>query len=425
MKKVLVTLVAVLLVMATVLTLTACGETQKGPATSVSQYKSGDGYQTINDQLTWEKINSFPIVSDSTTIAEGRKMVVDFFRFCKTALWIPADTYEYKISSSHTNNQKIEGGTIYGGLPYVSLGSGSIYRLMDYMDEATGVVDVLKAGAKTTLFGNQCSFGSYWGFGRVINSADYNWTVNMVLKSGFIPLGNYTYDTTIEKFSAYITTTKILEDNGQELMNECYALLKQGDGIVYYTTAGHVVMIASDAVVVRDANGKIDAGKSYVTVIEQTANHTQATNSKGDTYQYEAAVDDKWNFQKLFNDSYIPFTFAEWTGADKIEKPTYTFSHSGDTITKEQLHSASVTSNYGMSDIYALVYDSNGNEIYKLACRASLAGMKELVFKESSFEIDTWGTLDGLNAKKDYTVKIIAQSSTGDRPVLWEGKLAL
>ena len=417
MKRVLSVLLAVLILATAVLTLVGCEEKQNGPATYVSAYKSKGEYQTINDPLTWDKINAFPIVSDQTTIEEGRNMVVDFFRFAKTALWIPSETYEY------VPGMFIEGGTIFGGLPYVSLASGSIYRLMDYMDPETHVVDIEKGGVKPTLFGNQCSFGSFVGYGRVINSVEGNWTSGMVIKKGYVPVGGYTYDD-ISSFGGAHTTTNILDQIGQEKMNECYALLKHGDGIVYYTTAGHVVMISGDAHVEYGPDGKIDAGKSYVTVIDQTGTIAQATSEAGETYNYEANVDAKMTFLRLFEKHYLPFTFAEWEGTDPIEKSETTYSHTGDTISLDQLYGSKVTSNYAIGDIYAQIFDKNGNEVYKLARRAEEAGLEELDFKKAGFEMEEWGSLEDLDGKKEYTVKISAQLYTGERPVLWEGKLA-
>ena len=82
MKKAVTVMLALLLAVTLVATLVACGEEkQEGPATSVSAYKSKGDWQEIGKPLTWEAINSFPIVSDATTIEEGRQMVVDFFRF--------------------------------------------------------------------------------------------------------------------------------------------------------------------------------------------------------------------------------------------------------------------------------------------------------------------------------------------------------
>ena len=35
-----------------------------------------------------------------------------------------------------------------------------------------------------------------------------------------------------------------------------------------------------------------------------------------------------------------------------------------------------------------------------------------------------WGSYENLNAADGYTVKVVAQLATGERPTLWEGKLA-
>lgn len=59
-----------------------------------------------------------------------------------------------------------------------------------------------------------------------------------------------------------------------------------------------------------------------------------------------------------------------------------------------------------------------------MARRAEETSMKKLEFKKSGFEMDYWGDVEDLDPKKDYTVKVYCQISTGERPVLWEGKLA-
>jgi hypothetical protein len=258
----------------------------------------------------------------------------------------------------------------------------------------------------------------------VINSADYNWTENMVVKSGFLRVGPYTYDDMIVGLGAGNTTTQIIEANGAETMYESYAELKAGDGIVYWTTAGHVVMIATDAVVVRDGNNKIDPEQSFVTVIDQGQSWANGVNGGGDKYQYQNRVDGKLSFTTMLKEGYyIPFTFAEWTGADPIEDTVTTFSHSGDTITLSQLFNSTVSSNYGLSDIYAYFYDADGNEVCKVANHVPEAGYKELRFYKQGGTVFTWGNPDELNPADGITVKIVAQLATGERPTLWEGKL--
>lgn len=397
----------------------------KGPTKDVSAYNSGSGFETVNDPLSWEAINKFPIVHDGMTIDEGKALVVDFFRYCKTAVWMPDSSYDYKIKDANTESEHIEGYVKYGGLPYISLGSGNIYRLMDYMDPETAVVDLQAAGLKPKLFGNQCSFGSYVGAGRVINSAKYSWTKGMTPMNGFVPVGDYEIRNDVQNFSngGYSTIT-VMEENGPEKMYEAYAGLKKGDSIVYYTTAGHVVMISEDAYVERTADGKVDPVKSYVTVIDQTPGHSEMSNAAGDTFAYEKNVDAKWTFQKLFQGKYVPYTFKEWLGTDPIESSKTTFSHTGETISLQQLYGSVVESNYGVMDIYASVYNANGVEVYKIAIRAQETAINSLKFKSTGYDLDVWGTEENIYADQKYTVKVYAQISTGERPVLWEGPLA-
>lgn len=429
LKRILAVVLVLLLTTALLVSMAACGENGETKGESVkkdpvSKFDSGTGWTEIAQPLSWEAINAFPIKSKDMSITDARQLCVDFFRFTKTAVWIPNENYDFFHDYGNTKADQLIGGSVYGGLPYISVASGSIYRLMDFMDEETGVVDVVAAGENPKVFGNQCSFGAYWGWARVINSPDYNWTENMVLKSGFLRLGDYEYDDILVGLSAGYGTDEILEENGREKMYECYALLKAGDGIVYFTTAGHVVMIATDAVVVRDASGKIDPEQSYVTVIDQGQSWANATNAGGDQYQYQNSVDAKRTFTKLFDGNYMPFTYKEWTGEDPIEDTVTTFSHSGDTISLSQLFNSTVKSNYGLSDIYAYFYDADGNEVCKIANHVPEAGYKELRFYKQGGTVYTWGDPDKLSPADGYTVKIVAQLGTGERPTLWEGKLA-
>ena len=430
MKKLLIAMLALLLFL---VALAACGEkAEDAPkeTTYVSKYKSGDGFQEVKKPVSWEDINSYPIKQANMDITEARMICVNFLRYAKTACWIPSDNYDiWSDAKIHTDGtppaRSLTGGEIYGGLPYIGYATGSIYRLMDYIDEETGVVNMEKAGAVPEAFGNQCANGAYVGFARVINSPYYTITEDMVLKNGFLRVGPYKYADILVGYSDAYGTDEICAENGREQMFESYAGLKAGDGIVYYTTAGHVVMVASDAVVVRLPDGRIDSNASYITVLDQTATWTTGTNEAGDKYTYEANVDAKWSFEKLYGGSYLPFTFKEWTGEDPIEETEVTCSHSGDTITLDQLYNTSVTSNYYIMDLYAQIFDEHGNEVFKMASRPiRKCSVKEFRFYRAGAGMDFWGDTDKLDPKKEYTVKIYMQLGTGERPTLWEGKLA-
>ena len=104
MKKALTLLLALLLTAVVAVTFVACGEKEdagNGEVTYVSKYKSDAGFMDITaDMVSWEGINSIPIKTANMDITEARKLCVDFFRYAKTALWIPDDTYEYYQGNS-------------------------------------------------------------------------------------------------------------------------------------------------------------------------------------------------------------------------------------------------------------------------------------------------------------------------------------
>jgi hypothetical protein len=124
----------------------------------------------------------------------------------------------------------------------------------------------------------------------------------------------------------------------------------------------------------------------------------------------------------------MPFTFAEWLGTDPIEETELNFSHSGETTSLSQLRESVITCNYGLSDAYVIIKDQDGKEAYKQAIRPRKMNQKEMTFafeQESDEEYrTTWGTTDSLDKTKEYTVEIIVQVATGERPTLWTGKLA-
>lgn len=429
MKKVFVTLLALLLAATMALSLVACGgedESAGGPTTSVSAYKSEGEYTELSEMVSWDAINAFPIKKTDMPLDEARQLCVDFFRYCKTALWIPAESWDFTHHDNGEGPDTLEAGVVYGGLPYVGLASSAIYRVLDYMDPQTGVVDITTAGQYQRMFGNQCANGAYQGWSRVINSSQYNGTPKMTMANGFYRVGDYYYQDALTGWSDAYGTDECAKENGEKKLFEAYALMKHGDGIVNYTTSGHVVMIATDPVVVRGADGHIDPAQSYVTVIDQTPQWGNGTSAGGDQYTYQANVDTKWNFMKLFQGHYLPFTYAEWLGTDPIEETEISFGHEGDSITTKELLSAKITCNYHIYDSYAIIRDKKGNEVVKLATHNAGASQYEMKFSKMVTETNVvWGEWDSLQPGKDYTVEIVSQLGTGERPTLWSGKLVV
>lgn len=265
----------------------------------------------IKQKLTWEAINSFPVKYADMPIAERRQLCVDFFNFSKTALWTPKEDLTFYLSGGSSSTYTLKEGTIYGGIPYMTVSSGSVYRLMDFIDESTGVVDAHKymvgepdangaySNAAMKYFAGQCSYTSFWGWARVINDANYGTTYSAVPMEGFKLLGTYpgcsldtlaswesqgktctssapcnncsscnsVIDNTPEVLATLSgqtlpaskdenTNLRSVAEADRQTVYKNYALMEKGDGIVYITTAGHFAMCTSDAYVV-DTDGNV------------------------------------------------------------------------------------------------------------------------------------------------------------------------
>lgn len=414
-------LTALFCCLAMVLALVSCGDeiivtstenTDNATAAEVS-------HPAVTDVLTWDKINAFPIANSDMSNEELRALCVDFFRFMQTFAWTPSEAFTYTIESS-SEDVILHPDKIYGGLPYVSVASGNIYRLMDWYDPETGVVDVTEAKKTPALFGSQCSIGAYWAWGRVVNDANYTWTEGMVEKNGFQRVGPYTYREGLETLgSADYNTVAIVKENGEQTMFQSYAQMKPADGMVYFTTAGHVVMISSTPHVEYKEDGTIDGDKSYVTYIDQSSLWSDAKQTDGTPYSVQSRVDAQRSFQTIFNGAYIPFSLPELDGRATVEPSVTTLSYTGEgSITLTDLKESHVTSNYGISDVYIVIKDASAKEVFRRVARASTAAVKDIDLSKSVFE-----TSFGKYAGADYTVEILCRISTGELVNVFEGKL--
>ena len=419
-------IIAILLCLAAIVSMTACGGS--GASGDQTNYRFPDvkvddyDYPEIKDKLSWDKINAFPVKTADMTVQEMRQLCVDFFRFTKTVVWTPNDNVHY-VKNNNGSEDDIFKGNIYGGFPYIGGGGcGNVYRAMDYYDTETGVMDVARAAKDIALFGNHCSSTAYSGWGRVINSAKYGYTMSMTQFNGFLRVGPYTYDDMLLSYAKQTNTIQICEQNGMDTMFESYAQMHLADGLVnYLESGGHVIMVSCEPVVVYDAEGKIDGTQSYITMIEQHQIWEEMTNEAGDTFMAEKSVDAKRTFLQLYNSSYLPFTFAEFLGTNPVEETEVKSSLSGDTVTWNEVQTSNVTANYGVSDVYAVVTNSKGEEVCRFVSRADSAGKTELSFRPDGDTVDSWGTLDV--SKGDFTVEIQAQLSTGERLTAYTGKL--
>ena len=412
------------LLFALALLLVGCGEAAPEvttPTTQETRPVDTYPYPEIHQKLTWDAINAQPVKRADMTIQEMREACVSFMRFSKTALWTPSEDLRFIRNYKGVPDEMLK-GNIYGGLPYISGGTGNVYRMMDYLDEETGVMDLPRAAKTPWCFGNQCSYGAYWAWGRIMSSARYDSTVEIVVANNFVRVGPYTYDDSIPAWSKTLTTAKVCQENGEQVMYASYAAVQPADGLVYFTSGGHVIMCAAlPHVEYLPGTGEIDGDNSYLLIVDQFQDWKEGTNEQGDTFLFKKYIDRKMTFRQLYNGSHLPFTFKEFMGTVPVAETVCAFSFTGDTITVGQLFEGTVTSNYGMSDIYATVKNAGGEEIYRHAVRIRRGGTKVLQLIPEGDNTDSWGTLDV--SKGEFTVEVTAQLSTGERPTVYQGRL--
>lgn len=325
-----------------------------------------------------ERLANIPIARPDMTEDELRKICVDFINLQSEFTYtLPFDTDCYV--SSQKKDRILRKGIVHAGIPYITVGSGSLYRVAEFYDEKTGMIseeaDYLK---DTHYFGNACSGSAGIAWSRVVNSADIGYTMNMCASRGCIPLGDIKYDFSISCFDRgknnpdLWTSRRICDDNGEQVMYEAYAMAKPADGAV--TGEGHVRMFTKPSIVVRNSDGTINGDESYVIMGEQVCytsnpNHIRMTED-GSHYIAQGCVDIQYSFKNMFDTNYIPFTFAEFLGTKKVDIAEVFISDKKDVYTAENIRDLTVSSNYNISDVFFNVTDEEGNVIYKHVYRA-------------------------------------------------------
>jgi len=419
-------IIAILLCLCTLLSLASCSAGIKTPAATDSEERTvteekkteekkeqqTQKYPAVTDKLTWDRINALPKASADMTEDELRDAVLKYFELAQTFAWTPDKGYQYIITTSD-KSVTLPSKQIYGGMPYVTNGLGNLYRWMDFYDPETGVMYLSKTASPKQI-GNQCSYGTFWAWSRVSNSLGYFYTSSMTFANGCIPVGPYKYDLTKEKFSKEDQTGDVCTANGDQIMFRSYAMLKPADGMVHYSTAGHVIMCSSKPVVKYNADGTINGDESYTTYLDQGSKWREMEQSDGTKYRVQGGVHTKITFSSLLKSGYIPFTIKEFLGTDPVEKAEAKLSiEVGESITAKELREAKVTTNYTISHCVTTVLDKDGKEIYRYSSYQDLG--KEMV---ASYEADLSKSVFpaslSAHAGKGNTVKVSVWVGSGD-----------
>lgn len=335
--------------------LCACG------ATPASDSTTEPVQQTVNlpKKLLVSQVTGIPVATNDMSKAELRQMVVDFFELQMSFQWLTnLDITDYDLTNLKSKLDKnVTTDAVYGGIPYQSLGTGNLYRWLEYYDETTGIVDLATAAAENGGYGegaaifdqeydadgkltykkyrvlqamfNQCSSSSVWAWGRVVNSVRFGWSWDNSAYRGLIPVGcfDYGYDhegkhygiTEIDTFrksenhpKTYTTSDAIdtiTNNDGYYAIYECYAQCKPGDVLI---RNGHVMMV-KEVATKYTKSGKLDFTNSKIIALEQIeAWASSGTKVDGRPYYGQGRTIASYTFDELKNEGYLPFTCAEF-----------------------------------------------------------------------------------------------------------------
>lgn len=377
--------VVFLLCLGTLLSLTACGNSD-APATTTAgkDYSAFSGI--VADPNTWlEEFEALPIANENMTTDELRQLAVDAFRADLSFQWTPnkdvSYTYIYGGEDAPVN---LPVGMAYSGLCYAAglergdCSSGNIHKLLYYYDRETGVLDVEAMGDKLIgIITSACSYGAMQGWNRVSNSHGLNnmKTYNMY-DSNIVPVGPYTYEPYVYdyNFESKIASAQIIAFNGEQTMFESYAQMQPADGL-YTSPQWHVVMCSGAPVVVRNSDGSINPDESYITLCGQGNDGTHLSEKlitkqeNGVDLCKLGSVDYKQTFRQILDSGYIPFTIPEFVGKDPVEPGDAWLGNqlsrieNGTQMTVAEIFTKQVHANYNPCNVIVIVKDPAGNEL--------------------------------------------------------------
>ncbi len=383
--------------------------------------------------LTWEQIDALPIANNDMSENELRKLCLDYMHLMLHFAWTPShktDFINFKKNPDKVLRTFIP-GKVYGGVPYLTCRMGNLYTAMEYYDEKTGVLDLSGGMATFEKFANQCSASTFWAWNRVCNSSSHSYTGDTTEKSGCLRVGDYEYipgyipDDKLGFAKKGCGTDMICTYNGENKMFEAYAQVKPADGIVSSSQA-HVQMIAAYPQVARREDGTIIGTRSYIYYTDQDGTYHSDLQEDGSHIEYVGGYRTEITFSELYKKHYVPFTFAELNKQKPVDKSEISMDYSGDTITLAQLSKLKISCNYAISDITVVVKDEAGQQVYRnltpLYNYFLNANLKVADLSDEDIYADvTKGLKEFADGK--HTIEISARIGTGEKPVVYTGRL--
>ena len=158
---------------------------------------------------------------------------------------------------------------------------------------------------------------------------------------------------------AFTDTPTITHENGEQVMYQCYALLKPASGLVTYPkgTYGHTRMSVETPNVVYKDDGTIDGEKSTVRLSDQTPATRSVTDENGAVTGI-GNVDTPFTFRALYDAGYLTFEIPELVGQAPIEEAEVTLVLPNNDPAR--FFDGKITANYAISRVDAFLIGENG-----------------------------------------------------------------
>lgn len=374
--------------------------------------------------MTWEMIDAVPIANENMTEDELRQICIDFFRLQLLFQWTPKEDLDFYVTG-YKRDSHFPAGQLYAGFPYMCSSSGrmvgNLYIAMDYYDSETGLLDNTQMNDQAFVerVGNNCSSGAFWGWARVVNSVSNHACSSATLTFGFIPVGPYDAGDSMH-WNEETSTDAICEKNGAQMMFESYAAMKPADGLVnHHGKSGnaHMRMVSQEVIVERLPDGTIDGENSYVTFLDQSSVLYEPT-IDGQPFVRQGGLDIPISFQALFDNGYLPFTFAELIGEDPVEPAEIQCSGDISFGSVAVLFRTALTCNYSISHLKLTVQDQNGKEVYQHTYYPKENNVRNAHLAALMRQDELAPYLNSA-----YTVTITCRVSTGQNLTVYSGKL--
>ena len=296
-------------------------------------------------------------------VQEKRQKAVDYMNELVTIEYkLQDDLYRMSTSCTCCGSVLSCGNTYYG--PTYGHKLTSLYRMQYCIGEDGYLKDfVHEAGAPDGFdmyISHDCSAAVRSAYETVSTKVSYTMTHDILpfYNTGMALVGPYVEVPDLLVNTANNTKT-IIDYNGEEVIYESYAQVRMGDSVVCRPLNSHNRMCVSDAVVVRDENGKIDPNYSYILMSEQGGGPGLDAENKIYT---SCTKEKKYTFASLLTATYIPVTIEEFVTGEFEEIDCKL--EGGVSNSRFGLTTGKITSNYSIDSVTMVITNDAGEEVY-------------------------------------------------------------